>query len=69
MRFYYLLSNGTYISTTDSIDYRASGSQYIEEIYCNQLVIDSSNSDRLDERLSDKEWAWILLKAIPIKIN
>lgn len=69
MKFYYLLSDGTYISTADSIDYRASGGQYIEEIYCNQLVIDSANSDRLDKRLSDKEWAWILLKAVLIKIN
>ena len=69
MIFYYLLDNGTYMSTTESMDYRVGSGQYIEEIYCNQRVIDSSNSHRLDERLSDKEWAWILLKAVPIKIN
>jgi hypothetical protein len=57
------------MSTTDSIDYRVGRGQYIEEIYCDQRIIDSSNSHRLDERLSDKEWAWILLKAVPIKIN
>ena len=69
MIFYYLLDNGTYMSTTDSIDYRVGHGQYIEEIYCNQRIIDSSNSHRLDELLSDREWAWILLKAVPIKIN
>jgi len=69
MIFYYLLDDGTYMSTTDSIDYRVGRGQYIEEIYCDQRIIDSSNSHRLDERLSDKEWAWILLKAVPIKIN
>jgi len=69
MKFYYLLSDGTYISTADSIDYRVGAGQYIEEIYCNQLVIDSYKLDRVDERLSDKEWTWILLKAVAIKIN
>lgn len=69
MIFYYLLDDGTYISTTDTIDYRASKGKFIEEIYCRQLVIDSHKLERIDERISDQEWAWILLKAKPIRIN
>jgi hypothetical protein len=68
MIYYYLLEDGTYISTTDTIHWGGNGN-HIEEIYCDQMVIDSYSPDRLDERISDNEWTWILLKAKPIKIN
>jgi len=68
MIYYYLLEDGTYLSTNDTIHWGL-GEVYIEEIYCEQMVIDSYKANRLDERISDQEWAWILLKAKPIKIN
>lgn len=62
MIYYYLLDDGTYLSTVDTIHWGGIGN-FVEEIYCNQMVIDSNDLHRLDNRLSDQEWAWILLKA------
>ena len=69
MNYYYKLDDGTYISTNYFVDYRVGHGKYIEEIYWKQTVIDSCDPSRMDNILSDQEWAWILLKAKSIEIN